>query len=116
MSQSWALAPLTAVFAAVGDASAPTAITISFNRAVSRLMVAHLAMTRDGLKVALSRALLSTTDGGLTWTLGNIRSVTATPGLYKLRGATSRVAGQTLVQDTLGNSLTDAFTFEWRRG
>ena len=115
-SRSWDLSPLKATFAPVGDdAASPSAITIVFNRAVSRLMVANLAMTRNGLKVDLSRALLSTADGGLTWTLGNIRSATATPGVYQLQGASSRNAGLTLVQDTLGNPLANTFNFGWTK-
>jgi hypothetical protein len=107
---SWTLKPLSAQFTA-DSLTVPTTISIKFNRAVAGLTLSHFGLTRDGLVVSLSKAILSTNDGGLTWTLRNLNAVATRSGQYALRGST----GAFLIRDTLGNPLAAAFTYTWIR-
>ena len=107
---SWTLQPLAVTFTA-DSATLPTKITIAFSRAVTRLTLSNFALTKNGLNVGLSKAILSTTDGGLTWTLRNLNGVATSSGPYVLSGG----VGRFLIRDTLGNPLAANFTYRWTR-
>ena len=107
---SWTLQPLAITFTA-DSATLPTKITIAFSRAVTRLTLSNFALTKNGLNVGLSKAILSTTDGGLTWTLRNLNGVATSSGPYVLSGG----VGRFLIRDTLGNPLAANFTYRWTR-
>ncbi|NJO42815.1 MAG: DUF4347 domain-containing protein [Cyanobacteria bacterium CRU_2_1] len=84
------------------------AITIQFSEAVQGFDLSDLRLTRDGQGVDLSRATL-TTDGGITWTLNNIKRLTNLRGSYEI----SLAAGDTGIADIAGNPLTTNVIDRW---
>ena len=53
-------------------------MTITFNKAINGFTLADLQLTRNGTAVPLTGATLTTTDH-ITWTLGNLDSLTGFP-------------------------------------
>lgn len=85
-----------------------SAITIEFSEAVNGFDLGDLKLTRDGQAVDLSQAKL-TTDGGMNWTLGNIKKLTNQKGDYVL----SLTAGDSGITDTAGNPLNANLLERW---
>jgi hypothetical protein len=86
-----------------------TAITISFNRAVTNFDIADLVLTRGGVAVPLGDATLAPIDA-LSWSLGGLWEATSTPGSYLL---TLRSTGSGIVDDydtPFSGSASDAWT------
>jgi Ca2+-binding RTX toxin-like protein len=84
------------------------ALTIEFGEAVKGFDLSDLRLTRDGRAVDLSRATLST-DGGISWTLGNIKKLTNQKGSYVL----SLAAGDSGITDAAGNPLVANLSERW---
>lgn len=84
------------------------ALTIEFGEAVKGFDLTDLRLTRDGRTVDLNRATLST-DGGISWTLGNIKKLTNQKGDYVL----SLAAGDSGITDAAGNPLTVNLSERW---
>jgi hypothetical protein len=86
-------------------------ITITFTEAVTGFEAADLQLLRAGTAQNLLTAAqtLATTDGGVTWTLGNLASVTATAGAYTL----TLVSGGSGIADAAGNSLQADASDTW---
>jgi hypothetical protein len=59
-------------------------IAISFSEPVAGMGLDDLVLTRDGAAVSLSGATLSSSDGGTTWTIGNLAELTGKVGTYEL--------------------------------
>lgn len=60
-------------------------VTINFNQAVSGFDITDLTLSRNGGPNLLSAAqTLSSSNGGLTWTLGNLKPLTWVAGNYTL--------------------------------
>ena len=84
------------------------AITIDFNEAIQGFDITDLQLTRNGQQVNLSQATL-TSDGGITWTLGNIKKLTNQKGDYVL----SLAAGDSGITDAARNPLTQNVIESW---
>ena len=85
-------------------------VTIVFSEPVVGFTLADLALARDGGASLLTAAqTLSSSDGGRTWTLGNLAAITAAGGSYVLRldAAGSGIA------DAAGNPLAAGATDAW---
>lgn len=85
------------------------AITITFNEAVKGFDLADLQLTRDGERVGLDQATLTSSDG-ITWTLGNLRKLTNDRGDYTL-GLNASGSG---ITDAAGNPLATNASDQWR--
>jgi hypothetical protein len=78
-------------------------VNVNFSQAVSGFDFSDLSLTRDGVNVSLSASNNPTSgDGGVTWTVPNLSSLTTATGTYVL----SVVAGG--VADTAGNAAAGA--------
>ena len=82
--------------------------TITFNQPVTGFDLSDLSLTRDGNGSSLSGATLSSSDGGITWTLGNTAPLTDKLGSYALTldGTTAGIAGP-------GGDFTAVVTRSW---
>jgi hypothetical protein len=86
------------------------AVTIRFSEAVTGVNLTDFTLTRDGGANLLgSGQTASTSDGGVTWTLGGLSSVTAPAAQYSL---TLNAAGAGIT-DLAGNALTTGATEAW---
>lgn len=62
-----------------------TSITLIFSEPVTGLDLADLLLTRNGSAVPLTGSqTVTTVDGGITWTLGNLGTLTSAAGTYVL--------------------------------
>ena len=62
-----------------------TSIALAFSEPVTGVDVADLRLTRNGSAVPLTASqTLTTADGGITWTLGNLGTLTGAAGTYVL--------------------------------
>src|SRR5205085_266832 len=78
-------------------------IAIVFSEAITGFDLADLSLSRDGGGNLLSGSeTLTSSDGGIHWTLGNLSGVTDTAGGYSLALAAT---GSGII-DSAGNSLT----------
>jgi hypothetical protein len=84
-------------------------ITLAYSEAVTGFDLADLSLTCDGGDNLLTSAQTLTTDDNITWTLGNLSSLTATGGSYVL---TLTAAGAEIV-DAAGNLLTTDDHLSW---
>lgn len=84
------------------------ALTIDFSEAVQGFDLSDLQLTRNGQILDLSKASL-TTDGNISWTLGNIKKLTNQKGDYVL----SLAAGDSGIIDAAGNPLTVNLNERW---
>ncbi len=86
-------------------------VTIVFSEAVKGLDLADLTLTLDGGPdlLAGSSATLATSDGGITWTLSALESLTTAGGTYELKLA----AVGSAVTDLVGNALSSDVTRQW---
>jgi len=84
-------------------------MTITFSEPVSGFALADLCLTRDGGTNLLTGSQTLTSSDSVTWTLGNLASLTATPGSYLLALA----AANTSIVDTAGNALLGGATERW---
>ena len=90
--------------------TAVASVTITFSEAVTGFDLADLRLTRNGSVVPFAGAeTLATSDGGLTWTLGNLATLTAAPGTYAL----TLVAAGSGITDGGGRSLNADATDTW---
>ena len=79
-------------------------ISIRFSEPVTAPTWHNVDLRRDGVSVSLHGATWTTTDD-VTWTLGNLKGITAAPGTYEVvvsRGTTN------VVRDAAGNALSQA--------
>src|SRR5262249_36562223 len=83
-------------------------ITIAFSEAVAGFDKPDLALTRNGSAVSLGTATLTTSDN-VTWTLGNLTSLTGALGNYVL---TLTAAGSGIA-DLAGNPLAADANTSW---
>jgi hypothetical protein len=74
-------------------------MTITFSEPVSGLDLSDLQLTLNGGGNLLSGQSVSTSDGGVTWTLAGLSAVTSAPGSYEL----DLVPGGTPITDLAGN-------------
>ena len=84
-------------------------ITISFTEAVTGFNLPDLELRRNGSVVPLTGATLNSADGGITWTLGNLTSLTGAPGTYVL----TLVASGSDIVDLGGRSLLGNASDSW---
>jgi hypothetical protein len=83
--------------------SAVGSVTITFSEPVTGLDLSDLRLTRDGGANLLTAAqTLVMSNGGATWTLGNLLGLTGAGGSYSLRLVTAGSG----VADAAGNTLT----------
>lgn len=92
ISRSWTVdtaipTATIAILPAAGAArsAAVTSATITFSLPVSGVTLGDFQLTRNGSVIPLPpNASVTTGDGGMTWTLGNLQSATAADGDYRL--------------------------------
>ena len=106
--------PLTVSIAAVASPrnSAVSSLTITFNEAVTGFVMADLQLQRDGGAVPLSGATLTSSDN-LTWTLGNLASLTDPTQHWDNYTLTLTAAGSGIIgpaSNPLTNNASTAFT------
>ena len=114
-SDSWTT-DLTAPTADISDVTpdprnnAVGSITIPFSEAITGFDLADLSLTRDGGSNLLtgSQTLLSS-DGGVTFTLGNLTSLTGTQGAYSL----TLTASGSSISDSASNALSANASDTW---
>jgi hypothetical protein len=85
-------------------------ITITFGEAVTGVDLSDFQLTNDNVNVPLTGATLTTSDN-VTWTLGNLTSLTNTGGNYVL----SLTATGSGIQDAAGNPLTANAQTAWHK-
>jgi len=91
------------------------AVAIAFDEPVTGLDLSDLTLARDGIVLdhAAAGAALATADGGRTWTLSGLSSLTAQAGTYRLTLSAGPARG---VRDLNGNLLVvgaaDLFTVD----
>jgi hypothetical protein len=83
-------------------------LTIAFSEPVSGFDLADLGLSRDDSAQALTGATLSSSDN-VTWTLGNLGSLTGSAGNYTL----TLTAGGSSIQDDAGNALAGDVGISW---
>jgi hypothetical protein len=87
-------------------------ITIRFSEPVTGFDLSDLWLTREDVVMQLTDAqTLTTTDGGVTWVLGNLADLTS-PGNFELR---LRADGSN-IKDAAGNLLAADATDTWSGG
>jgi hypothetical protein len=84
-------------------------VNVVFSEAVTGFDLADLSLTRNGSAIPLAGATLSTADGGVTWTLGNLSNLTGAPGTYVL----TVVASGSGIVDLGGRSLLGNASDTW---
>ena len=90
--------------------SAVPSVTITFSQAVTGFNLSDLSLTRDGgANLLTGSQTLSSSDGGITWTLGNLAALTADSGTYAL----SLTASGSGIADTAGNLLGTNASDSW---
>jgi hypothetical protein len=96
---------------AVNPTDSPiSTITIKFSQQVTGFDLADLRLSVDGGPNLLTGGNpLTTTDGGRTYQLTNLASVTATPGTYTL----DLIDSGPTIQNTVGLPLEDSATQSW---
>ncbi len=88
-------------------------ITIQFSDAVIGFDLPDLRLTRDGGSNLLTGSQwLSTGDGGTTWILENLSSLTATPGAYILQLTAAGSGIQDLQESPLETDASDSWVME----
>jgi hypothetical protein len=87
-------------------------VTVRFSEPVTGVNLADFTLTRNGgPNILTSGQTVSTSDGGLTWTVGGLWSITAVAANYVLTlNATN--AG---IADVAGNALTAGGTEAWEK-
>lgn len=87
------------------------AITITFSEPITGFDRLDLQLVRDndGTNLLTAAQTLTTADGGITWTLGNLASLTADTGSYTL----TLVSARSGVSDAAGNSLQSDAAESW---
>ena len=106
------IAPTVSITAVTPDPinSAVNSIEIVFSEAVTGFDLADLTLARDGGGNLLTGSqTLSSGDGGVTFTLGNLSGLTGNDGDYVLT-LTDAASG---IQDAAGNALAAGATEEW---
>jgi hypothetical protein len=90
--------------------TAVASVTIAFSEAVTGFDLADLRLTRNGSVVPFAGTeTLATSDGGLTWTLGNLSTLTSAPGTYAL----TLVAAGSGIVDGGGRSINADASDTW---
>ncbi|NJO16122.1 MAG: hypothetical protein HC877_10315 [Thioploca sp.] len=85
-------------------------ITIEFSETVINFDLSELTLTRDSTAIPLTSAqTLTTSDGGKTWVLGNLTTLTATNGDYQL----TVIPGD--ITDLAGNLLSSDKNIIWQK-
>jgi hypothetical protein len=96
--------------------AAVSALTLRFSEPVTGLDLSDLQLTRDGgANLLTASQTLTTSDGGQTWTLGNLAGITGgADGTYRLSVSTSlataiygKVTGEPLYSATAGTWVLD---------
>jgi len=83
-------------------------LDVMFSEADSGFTLNDLERKRDDVNLPLAGALLNTGDGGLTWTLSGLSSLTDQNGIYRLDVLASRA-----IRDAAGNPLGAAAREIW---
>jgi type VI protein secretion system component Hcp len=108
-------APVVAVDPVTPDPrnTAAPALTLRFSEPVTGLDLSDLRLTRDGGADLLTASqTLTTSDGGRTWILGNLSTLTGgTDGTYELSISTSLAAG--IYGNVTGEPLESATPETW---
>jgi hypothetical protein len=87
-------------------------VNITFSEAASGVDLSDLKLTKDGNPTNLltgSSATLSTSDGGVTWTLGNIGALTQFAGTYTLAFTAAPSGVTNSVGDPVQNDASDTW-------
>jgi hypothetical protein len=84
-------------------------MTITFSEAVTGFDLADLSLKLGGGSNLLTSAQTLTTSDNITWTLGNLSTLTATSGTYVL----TLTASGSAIQDAVGNALSADATATW---
>jgi hypothetical protein len=88
-------------------------ITIRFSEPVTGFDPSDLRLTREDVVMNLTDAqTLTTTDGGVTWVLGNLADLTPQGGRFTL----SLFAASSNIQDAAGNALVTDASDSWTEG
>ena len=86
--------------------SALDSLTIQFSEAVKNFDLADLALTRNGVAIALTTATLTSSDNKV-WTLGNLKRSTGQAGTYQVTVNPSNIT------DEVGNGLVTLAIDSW---
>ena len=114
-TESWSLdstAPGAVISAVTPDPrnSSVNTITISFNEIVTGFDLADLKLTRNGGSNLLTGSqTLTSSDGGMTYTLGNLSGLTGTSGTYLLTLTASSSGITDAVGNTFGNNASESW-------
>ena len=101
--------PPTVQLASVASGPNPVnSVTITFSKPVYGLTLASLQLTRDGAAVPFTGTQTLTTGDNVTWVLGNLASLTGTPGSYQLT-----LPATPAVTDLAGNALSTGASTYW---
>jgi Ca2+-binding RTX toxin-like protein len=84
-------------------------ITVHFSKSVTGCGIEDMNLTRDGIRVCLTGATLTTSDLR-NWTLGNLSALTSSVGNYQL----TLVATESGISDFVGNALTGGANIVWQ--
>jgi hypothetical protein len=95
--------------------NAVSSFTLTFDEAVNGFDLSDLSLTRDGGAVSLSGATLTSSDGGLTWTLAGTASPTSAVGRYVLTLA-GNGSGISAGGSPLAGGASDAWVMNVIRG
>ncbi len=87
-------------------------VTITFSQAVTGFDLGDLTLTRGGNAVSLGGATLTSGDGGITWTLGNLGGMTGTQGNYVLTLVAAGSGIQDASNDPLAGNASDAWVVD----
>ena len=91
-------------------------VSIRFSEAVTGLDLADLHLGRDGGANLLTAAqTLGSSDGGVTWVLGNLSGLTGAPGTYTLTLTAAGKAARTATTYRDSRRDTDASSMQGRR-
>jgi len=88
--------------------TAVASITIALNRRVTGVDVSDLRLTRNGIDVPLTGAVIASTNGVL-WTLSGLTATTSSIGIYTL----TLNAGSSGIVDTAGRALASSASDTW---
>lgn len=100
--------PTVQLPAVASGPNAVNSVTITFSKPVYGLTLASLQLTRDGAAVPFTGAQTLTTGDNVTWVLGNLASLTGTPGSYQLT-----LPATPAVTDLAGNALSTGASTYW---
>ena len=88
--------------------TAVASIAIALNRPVTGVDISDLQLTRNGINVPLTGAVIASTNGVL-WTLSGLTAATSSIGIYTL----TLNAGSSGIVDTAGRALASSASDTW---